>query len=43
MTNDVVRVVLVDDHELIRRGLRTSFELEPGIEVVAEAEDPALG
>lgn len=37
MTNDVVRVVLVDDHELIRRGLRISFELEPGIEVVAEA------
>lgn len=37
MTDDVVRVVLVDDHELIRKGLLTSFDLEPRTEVVAEA------
>jgi DNA-binding NarL/FixJ family response regulator len=37
MTDKIVRVVLVDDHELIRQGLRTSFDLHPGTEVVAEA------
>ncbi len=37
MTDGVVRVLLVDDHELIRKGLRTSFDLEPRTDVVAEA------
>jgi DNA-binding NarL/FixJ family response regulator len=37
MTDTVVRVLLVDDHELIRKGLRTSFDLEPGTEVGAAA------
>lgn len=32
-----VRVVLVDDHEIVRRGLRDLLDGEPGIEVVAEA------
>lgn len=36
-TAGVVRVVLVDDHELIRTGLANSFALEPGTEVVGEA------
>ncbi|MFI6284534.1 response regulator [Streptomyces sp. NPDC051018] len=31
------RVFLVDDHEVVRRGLRDLFEDEPGIEVVGEA------
>jgi DNA-binding NarL/FixJ family response regulator len=30
-------VLLVDDHELIRQGLRRAFEREPDFEVVAEA------
>jgi DNA-binding NarL/FixJ family response regulator len=41
MTNNAVRVVLVDDHDLIRKGLLTSFELEPGTEVVGEAASVA--
>lgn len=32
-----MRVLLVDDHELIRRGLRLSFEQESGVTVVGEA------
>ena len=32
-----VRVALVDDHEVVRRGLRDLLDGEPGIEVVAEA------
>lgn len=30
-------VVLVDDHELIRQGLRRAFERDPGFQVVGEA------
>ena len=32
-----IRVMLVDDHELVRHGLRTLVEAEPDIQVVAEA------
>ncbi|MFZ1993128.1 MAG: response regulator transcription factor [Solirubrobacteraceae bacterium] len=37
--NDVsaARVMLVDDHAIVRRGLRSILELEPDISVVAEA------
>lgn len=34
-----IRVVLADDHALIRRGLRLLLDSEAGVEVVAEAED----
>jgi len=34
-----VRVVLVDDQEMIRMGLRMVLEAQPGIEIVAEADD----
>lgn len=34
-----VRVLLVDDHDLVRTGFRTILESEPGIEVVGEARD----
>jgi DNA-binding NarL/FixJ family response regulator len=34
-----VTVVLADDQALVRRGFRLILETEPGIEVVAEAED----
>jgi two-component system response regulator NreC len=32
-----VRIVLVDDHELLREGLRVRLSREPGMEVVGEA------
>jgi DNA-binding NarL/FixJ family response regulator len=34
-----VSVLLADDHPLVRRGLRSLLEAEPGISVVGEAED----
>lgn len=34
-----VRVVLVDDQEMIRMGLRMVLESQPGIEIVGEADD----
>ncbi len=36
---DRVRVLIVDDHQLFRRGLRTVVDQEPDMEVVAEAGD----
>ena len=39
MAEDVIRVLIVDDHALFRRGLMLVLESEPGIEVVGEAED----
>lgn len=35
--NDIIRLVLVDDHELVRHGLRDLIEAEPDLEVVGEA------
>jgi two-component system, NarL family, response regulator DevR len=35
------RVMLVDDHAIVRQGLRSILELEPDISVVAEAGDRA--
>lgn len=34
---DPIRVLLVDDHDLVRAGLRTLLEKMPGMEVVGEA------
>jgi DNA-binding NarL/FixJ family response regulator len=36
---DSIRVLLVDDHAVVREGLRTFLELQDGIEVVGEAAD----
>lgn len=41
--NDRIRVLLVDDQELIRVGFRLVLEAEPDIEVVGEAGDGAAG
>ncbi|MFE3738798.1 response regulator [Streptomyces sp. NPDC059096] len=38
-----IRVLLVDDHQVVRRGLRTFLEIQPDIEVVGEAADGAEG
>jgi len=45
MTDDVqrIRVLLVDDHAVVRMGLRAFFDLLPDIEVVGEASDGSEG
>jgi len=35
--SDPITVLLVDDHELVRRGVRAFLETRPDITVVAEA------
>ena len=35
----VVRVILADDHRILREGLSSMLQAEPDIEVVAEASD----
>ncbi len=34
-----IRIMIVDDHELLRLGVRTAFELEPDLAVVGEASN----
>jgi two-component system response regulator NreC len=38
-SDDLITVVLADDHELVRDGIRMVLEAEPDIEVVAQAGD----
>lgn len=37
----MIRVLLADDHPIFRTGLRSALEVEPDVEIVAEAEDGA--
>jgi DNA-binding NarL/FixJ family response regulator len=41
ITNAVARVLLADDHTLVRRGVRLILDSDPALEVVAEAGDGA--
>ena len=34
-----IRIIIADDHQIVRQGLRTLLEREPDMQVVAEAED----
>ncbi|MER5848862.1 MULTISPECIES: response regulator transcription factor [unclassified Streptomyces] len=43
MADKIIRVLLVDDHQVVRRGLRTFLEIQDDIEVVGEASDGAEG
>ncbi|WP_329387198.1 response regulator transcription factor [Streptomyces sp. NBC_01351] len=38
-----IRILLVDDHQVVRRGLRTFLEVQDDIEVVGEASDGEEG
>ncbi len=39
MTDDNIRVLLVDDHKVLRDGLRLLLAADNGIDVIGEAED----
>ncbi len=39
MTGEPIRVLIVDDHAVVREGLRTFLQLQDGMEVVGEAAD----
>ena len=39
MTAERITVLLVDDHDLVREGLRILLDFEEGIEIVADARD----
>ncbi|HZE04564.1 MAG TPA: response regulator transcription factor [Solirubrobacteraceae bacterium] len=39
MSAEPIRVLIVDDHAVVREGLRTFLSLQDGIEVVGEAQD----
>ena len=38
-TDETIGVLIVDDHAVVREGLRSFLELQDGIEVVGEAAD----
>jgi NarL family two-component system response regulator LiaR len=37
--SDTIRILIADDHAIVRRGLRTLIDSEPGMEVIDEAAD----
>jgi two-component system, NarL family, response regulator LiaR len=37
--NDVIRILITDDHAVVREGLRTLISSEPGMTIVGEAVD----
>lgn len=41
--SDVIRILIVDDHAIVRKGLRTLLASEPGFEVVGEAANGLEG
>lgn len=40
---EVIRLLIVDDHAVVRKGLAMVLRLEPGLEVVGEAENGHAG
>lgn len=38
-----IRLLIVDDHAVVRKGLRLFLDLQPDIEVVGDAGDGAEG
>ena len=40
---DPIRILIVDDHAVVRKGLAMVLRLEPDIEIVGEAENGRVG
>ena len=38
-----IKVLLVDDHQMVRSGLKALIQAEPGMQVVGEADNGRLG
>ncbi len=38
---ETIRILIADDHAVVRRGLRALIDTEPGMEAVGEAADGA--
>ncbi|MEY3596530.1 MAG: hypothetical protein RL543_483 [Pseudomonadota bacterium] len=38
MSTEIVRVLLVDDHAVVRAGYKRYLELDPALQVVGEAD-----
>ncbi|MFQ3662345.1 MAG: response regulator transcription factor, partial [Chloroflexaceae bacterium] len=43
MSHEPIRIVLIDDHAIVRKGLRAFLDTYPEIEVVGEASGGAEG
>ncbi len=41
--SDTIRILIVDDHAVVRKGLAMVLRLEPGFEIAGEAENGLLG
>ena len=41
--SDSIRILIVDDHAVVRKGLAMVLRLEPSFEVVGEAENGRVG
>ncbi len=39
MVSESIKVLLADDHNILREGMRSLLEQEPGVQVIAEAAD----
>ena len=39
MSRENISIIIADDHRLLREGLRSLLEKQPGLKPVAEAED----
>lgn len=41
MTEETIKILIADDHEIVREGLRTFLKSQPGFEIIGEADDGA--
>ena len=39
MNDEIIRILIVDDHAVVRKGIQALLATEPTLEVIGEAED----